>query len=197
MKHQLCIAVCGLFLSCAAFAQDYGLTLGVHQASASVDMNGNTTTAPLKIAGSSSGSLGYDVGLIVSFELLPNFRFRSGALYDYRPFEFKPDNGGSVSFKYAWLDVPVNVQYNFNPMVGVFGGLIVGINASDSYSNNTNGNWNANFGVQALYPLANLGVNFMFNDMIGIDLFYESGLGKFSDVAKGYSTFGMHFIYWL
>jgi hypothetical protein len=56
--------------------------------------------------------------------------------------------------------------------------------------------------MKSLYPLVNAGVNLMFEDMIGFDLFYELGLGEFaSDTAnnsyKDYSTFGLRFIYWM
>lgn len=201
MKKQLWILALGLFVSSASYAQEYGLTLGVHQTSATVDPSGNSTMATAGVTGSTNSSLGYDLGLTVAFELMPNFRFRSGALYNYRPFEFKLSApagaaGQTVTFKYAYIDVPVNVQYNFNQTVGVYGGMIVGIKASDTVempSTFTSTNLNA----KSLYPLFNVGMNFMFEDMIGIDVYYEMGAGSFSDIAKNYSNFGMHFIYWL
>lgn len=195
MNKQLWIFAFGLFLSSAAYAQDYGLTIGVHQTSASVDAGDSTTLLNGK-TGSANGSLGYDLGLTASFELMPDFRFRTGILYDYRPFDYKLDSGGTAHFRFGWIDIPVNVQYNFTQMVGIYGGLIVGVKASDSVDVPTSLT-SKSPGAKALYPLLNGGVNFMFNDMIGLDVYYEYGMGSFADNAKNYSTVGMHFIYWL
>lgn len=202
MRHQLGIVVLGLFLSSAAFAQDYGLTIGVHQTNATVDVTGSSDVNVKSLTGgSTSGMLGFDLGLTMSFELMPNFRFRSGALYNSRPFEYKGNTTlvGAYSIKanYAWIDIPVNAQYNFTPTFGIYGGMIVAIKASDAYSVTPSGGTNPDLGVKSMYPLLNLGVNFTFQDMLGFDLYYESGMGSFSDVAKNYSTFGMHFHYWL
>lgn len=184
--------VLGTLLSSVAMAQDYGLTIGVHQTTATVTSGGGTGIA----SGSAQGKLNYDLGLTASFELIPNFRFRSGVLYDTRNFDYKLDNsGGTAHVNYAYVDVPVNAQYNFTPMVGIYGGLIVGIKASNSMDMPNGGTYNGT--MKSMYPLVNLGVNFMFNDMIGFDIYGESGLGEFADGMKNYQTFGLHFIYWL
>jgi hypothetical protein len=184
--------ICGLLLSSAAMAQDYGLTVGIHQTTATVS---DSTTTGLA-GGSVSGRLGFDAGLTASFELIPQVRFRTGVLYNQRPFDYKlANNVGTVGFNFAYVDVPVNAQYNFNQTVGIYGGLIVGVKASDSVNVPNGGTYSPN--MKSLYPLVNGGVNFMFNDMIGFDVYYEMGLGEFADNLKNYSTFGMHFIYWL
>lgn len=180
-------------VSSVSFAQDYGLTLGVHQTTATIDTAGST---PALGTGSVSGKLGYDFGLTVSFELMPAIRFRSGLLYDTRQIDYKLNSGvGTISYNFAYLDVPVNAQYNFTPMFGLYGGLIVGIKASDSTSVPGGGNYSPN--MKSLYPLVNAGANFMFNDLVGFDLYYEYGLGNAADNVKNFSTVGLHFIYWL
>jgi hypothetical protein len=197
MTQKFFILIFGLLISAAAQAQDYGVTIGIHQTTATVDSS-ITAANPNYGTGSVNGTLGFDLGLTASFELVPGFRFRTGALYDTRSFDYKLTGSGrdgqTVGFRYAYIDVPVNAQYNFTPMVGIYGGLIVGIKASDSM-NLPNGMTGGS--VKSLYPLANVGVNFTFNDMLGFDLYYESGLGEFADKAKNYSTVGAHFIYWL
>src|SRR4051812_7087415 len=111
------LVICSLMFSSFAFAQDYGLTVGVHQTTAAVD-GGAGSAYP---AGSVNARLGYDLGLTASFELLPSFRFRTGVLYDLRPFEYKLASGaGTVGFNFSYIDIPVNVQYNFTPMFGVY-----------------------------------------------------------------------------
>ena len=196
MKKQLWILTFGLFVSSAAVAQDYGLAIGVHQTSATVDLSGDP--AYTGVTGSAGSSLGFDLGFLASFELMPGFRFRTGALYNARPFEFKitAPIAGTAKFNYAYIDVPVNVQYNFTEQFGLFGGMIVGIKASDKVDLPA-GSPSADLGMKSMYPLFNIGGNFTFDDMIGFDLYYEMGMGSFNDVAKNYSNFGMHFIYWL
>jgi hypothetical protein len=182
--------------STGAMAQDYGLTLGIHQTSASVDTS-SAGTDLYGASGSVSGKLGFDAGLTASFELMPAFRFRTGLLYDQRQIDYKLASPavGTVSYNFAYLDVPVNAQFNITPMIGIYGGLIVGIKASDSTSNPSGTTMSPN--MKSMYPLVNLGANFLFDDMFGFDLYYESGLGSASDNVKNFSTFGMHFIYWL
>src|SRR5262249_15575962 len=157
----------------------------------------DTATTSTNFASSSvSGRMAFDGGLIASFELVPNVRFRSGLLYDQRPFDVKFTGGTKASFNFAYLDVPVNMQYNFSPMFGVFGGLIAAVKVSDSVDVPTAF---AGYtpGMKSMYPLINVGGNFLFNDMIGLEAYYEMGMGDISDNAKNYSTFGFHFIYWL
>ena len=184
--------ILGSLISSAAMAQDYGLTIGVHQTTATVPNSGSSLPS-----GSVSGRLNYDLGLTASFELLPNWRFRSGILYNTRGFDFKPSNAsvGTTKFNFSYVDVPVNVQYNFNQTVGLYGGLIVGVKASDSVDVPNGASYSPE--MKSLYPLLNVGANFMFNDMIGFDVYYENGLGDFSKDVTNYQTFGLHFIYWL
>ncbi len=186
----------GLAVSCFANAQEYGLGIGVHQTTASVDSTSGLT-------GSVSGKLGFDLGLHVAFELVPNLRFRTGFIYDQRQFDYKYSSfgGGKIEFNFAYLDVPVNLQYNFNEMVAVYGGLIVGVKASDSIKA-PSALGTMDFSMKSMYPLFNAGVNLMFDDMIGFDFFLEHGIGEFASDSSGtslkdYSTFGMRFIYWM
>jgi hypothetical protein len=189
--------ICGVMISSAAMAQDYGLTIGVHQTTASIDATDTSSQLGGATTGSVSGRLGYDLGLTASFELVPSWRFRTGALYDLRPFDYKIPNFGTVGYNFSYIDVPVNVQYNFTPVVGIYGGMIVGIKASDSQNLPSNASSTVGPNMKSLYPFLNAGLNFTFNDLLGFDVYYESGIGSFSDNGKSYSTFGMHFIYWL
>ncbi len=203
MTNRIFAAVIGLLISSTAMAQEYGMQIGLHQTNAKVDAG---TTG---ITGSTSGRLGFDLGLAVAFELMPGFRFRSGLMYNQRQFDYKitnTGNAGTLGINFAYLDVPVMVQYNFNPMFAVYGGLIAGIKASDTiktYSSLST----AQVDMKSLYPLLTVGGNFTFDDMIGFDLYYEMGMGEFATAKaipaatndlslKDYSTFGMHFLYW-
>lgn len=191
MTRKLIALAFGVLLSSTAMAQEYGLAVGIHQTSASVD---NTTGSSGKV----EGKLGFEAGLAVAFELIPNLRFRTGLTFDQRQFDYKI-SGNKFQFNYAYLDVPVNAQYNFTPMFGVFGGLLVGIKASDSTKVPSGMTLDAD--MKSLYPLIDLGVNMTFDDMIGFDVYYERGIGEFASATglslKDYSTFGLRFLYWM
>ena len=72
MGLKFAAIVVGALISSVAMAQDYGLTIGVHQTTATVTTGGQNSFP----AGSAEGKLNYDLGLTASFELIPNFRFR-------------------------------------------------------------------------------------------------------------------------
>ena len=188
--------IIGLLLAGTVHAQDYGLEIGIHQSTASYNSSDSSGWLAGASSPSISGALGFDLGVHASFDLVPNLKFRTGIMYDVRPFQFKTA-AGNLNINYAYIDVPVDVQYNFNDMFGIFGGLVVGIKAGDSYS--APGSWGSlqSDNMKSLYPLVNVGANFTFDNMIGFDVYYEYGLGDFADNLKNYSTFGLRFIYWL
>jgi hypothetical protein len=181
MKKTLLFMVTGMLMSTAAMAQEYGLALGFHQTSASTDISGASV----------DGKLNFEGGLAVGFELVPMLKFRTGFLYNQRHFKTKSGGSTLVDYGFDYFDVPINVQYNFNEMVGIFGGLTVAINSSDSTDPTQ-----SNLDMTKLLPLINAGVNFTFQDMIGFDLYYERGMGDIAKNVKDYSTFGGRFLYW-
>ena len=166
MKVIIALAA-GLMISATATAQEYGLGIGIHQTTATIDEPGTAS-------GSVSGKLGFDAGLHVAFELIPRLRFRTGAVYNQRQFDYKLNSGaGKVEFNFAYLDVPVNVQYGFNEMFSVYGGMTVGVKASDSTKSPASVGA-VDVSAKSLYPLLNAGVNLMFDDMIGFDFSFLS-----------------------
>jgi hypothetical protein len=193
MFKKILLLAFGLLLGTSAMAQEWGLTVGIHQTAADIDKGSGVT-------GDIDGKLGFDLGALLAFELVPDLRFRTGLLYEQRGFDFKDASGDKSHFNFAYIDVPVNVQYNFTPMVAVFGGGLVGIKASDSVSAPSGADYNID--MKTLYPLLNVGMNFTFDDMIGFDVYAERGVGEFAtdkyhDSYKDYTTFGLRFIYWL
>src|ERR1700722_9656463 len=169
--------ICGLLISGSVMAQDYGLTVGFHQTTAAVDTSAANTWLQ-GTQGSINGKLNYDLGFSASFELVPNVRFRSGILYDTRNVDYAVTGVGTVNINFSYIDIPVDFQYNFTPMFGIYGGMIAGIKASDSvnYPSGVTNSLSPN--MKSLYPLLNAGVNLLFNDEFGFDVYYESGLGS-------------------
>ncbi len=193
MTQKIIVLVLGLLISSSAMAQEYGALLGFNQSSASVD-------EPAGANGSISGKMGFNAGLAIAFELSPGMRFRSGFLYDQRQVDYKTSNG-KYQLNFAYFDVPVNLQYALTPTVAVFGGMVVGVKASDSVKSPSG--YPVDLDTKSLYPLVNAGLNFTFDDMIGFDFFVERGIGEFASESttdlsfKDYMTFGLRFIYWL
>lgn len=172
-----------LVFGTSAFAQEYSAIVGVHQTTADANATGVST----------DGKFNFKAGLGVGFELAEKTKFRTGLLFSQRHFDTKVDATGAESkIKYSYLDIPANFQYNFNEMVGVFGGLVVAINAVDDVSPTPTPSVDA----ENMVPLIDVGVNFLFSDMVGFDVYYERGLGEFADNLENFSTFGANFIVW-
>lgn len=187
IMKSLALLVLGILLGLGAHtqsaqAQEFGAVVGVHQ-----------TTADANVTGvSSDGKFNFKAGLGVNFELADAMRFRTGVLYSQRHFELTDSTGGKTKINFAYLDVPANFQYNISEMVGFFGGLVVAINTSDDVSPDPGTSADAD----QMVPLIDLGVNFLFNDLVGFDLYYERGLGEFANNLENFSTFGANFLFW-
>ncbi|MBX3023063.1 MAG: PorT family protein [Bdellovibrionales bacterium] len=185
MTGKILLAISAVFISFAAQAQEYGFLAGVHQTTASTDVNGAST----------DGKFGFKAGLTMGFELAPLMKFRTGAIYNQRHFEVKA-GATTVEWNFDYLDVPALFQYNINETFGLFGGLNIGININDRTNIKPSVAVTPDNEANGLIPLVQVGGNFLFEDMIGFDVYYERGLGKIGKDVKDFSTFGANFIYW-
>ena len=184
MTKNILVLWLGLMISPLSFAQEFGALLGVHQ-----------TTADSETAGASiDGKFNFKAGLAVGFELMENSKFRTGLIYNQRHVE-STASGLSTDINFDYLDVPANVQYSINEMLGFFGGLVVAINVNDDVKSPA-GVTATDPDAEKLLPLLNLGINMTFQDMIGFDVYYERGLGGIADDLENYSSFGANFLYW-
>ena len=183
MRYLLLILA---FTTLSAQAQEYGVEVGVHQTTAATPVQG------VKV----NGVLNFDLGLAMAFELMPSLRFKTGAMYNQRNVDYHFDFvNQTITYKFAYIDVPINAQYNFTPMFGIFGGLVVGINVSDKIKLPA-GEDSYDPDAKSLYPLIDVGANFLFSDMVGFDFYYERGLGNYARNVKDLSSFGLRFTYW-
>ena len=179
LKNVLFVA-CGLLISSAAVAQEYGALVGVHQTTADTDQDGLTV----------DGKLGFKLGLAVAFDLTDTGKFRTGLLYNQRHFEISA-TGVSVDAKYDWIDIPALYQHKFTDMFSAYGGLVIGLNVSDKTDPDV-----GDVEIESMIPLIEVGANLMFDDMMGFDFYYQRGLGDISEGYMDYSTFGANFLYW-
>ncbi len=192
MIKNMLIVTCGLLLSSAASAQEYGALLGVQQTTADISVTGGS--------GSIDGKLGYKLGLAVDFELMEGSSFRTGLLWNTRKMDVKKTGlTGSAEATYSYFDIPALYQHKITDMISLFGGLIVAFNLSDDIS--APASWpDSELDPESLIPLLNVGINLMFDDQIGFDFYYERGLGKIASddttEVKDFSTFGANFLYW-
>lgn len=180
-----------LLLGASAHAQDFGLTFGLSGSKASA-----------KNSGVSSGDteFGFRLGGVAAFPLSDQLKFRTGVLYTQRHFDLKVDGTDvKATDKFDYIDIPFLAQFNFNENFGVFGGIVAAININDSIDLSGGGGslTGTAIGTKGLYPLIQIGVNGTFDNMYGIEAYYEMGLGDIYDGAKNYSVFGANFIYWL
>lgn len=173
-----------LIFSSLAWGQEWGASIGVHQTTADSNQTGSSV----------DGKLNYKVGALVGFELNEQTKFRSGVLFNQRQFDVS-NSLGKFDYKFAYIDVPANVQYNFNEMVGLFGGLVIAMNVSDDVDGPA-GVTVSDPGAESMIAILNMGVNLTFNDMIGFDFYYERGMGRFANGLENHSTFGGSFLYW-
>ncbi len=178
MKHFLIAAA--LMISPFAQAQEFGVLLGVHQTTADANSTGTSV----------DGVFNFKAGLAVGLALSDTAKFRTGLLYNQRHIELNTA-GFKTKVNFDYFDVPALVQFNVNEMFGLFGGLVVGINVNDETKPKLQ-----DVDAKGLIPLLNLGVNLMFQDLIGFDVYYERGLGEFANNLENYGTFGANFIYW-
>lgn len=166
-----------------AHAQEYGVLAGVHQTGADSNMTGDSV----------DGVFNFKAGFAAAFPLTNQVKFRTGLIYDQRHVKYKYSTGAEVDLDFDYFDVPALVQYNVNEMFGFFGGLVIGINANDSAKPKASA---PAIDATSLLPILSLGVNMMFQDMIGFDVYYERGMGDVSRLHENFHTFGANFLYW-
>jgi len=184
MMRILSVLLTLTFLSAPAWGQEWAATIGVHQTTADTNESGATV----------DGKLNYKVGAVLGFELNEVTKFRTGITYNQRHMD-KTIAGAKFEYKFAYIDVPANVQYNINEMVGFFGGLVIAVNVGDDVDGPA-GAVITNPEAENMIAIMNGGVNLMFNDMIGFDFYYERGMGRFAKGLENHSTFGGSFLYW-
>lgn len=181
MFKMLFAASVALLVSTSGFAQEFGLTGGFHY-----------STATAKTGGlSEEGEIGYKLGGVVKFEMVENLNFRSGLLYSYRPFDFE-GGGASFSHEFSYLDVPALVELKLNDMIGVFGGVVIGMNIDDKVSGGGSPS-----GMNDIIALLHAGGSFIFDDLYGFDIYIERGLGDVYDGAEDIMSVGANFVFWL
>lgn len=172
-----------MFVAFPTWAQEYGAVAGFHRTTADSNTNGVSV----------EGKLNFKAGLAVGFELVEKTKFRTGFIFNQRHIDVT-SSGVSLGYKFDYIDIPANVQYNFNEMVGVFGGLTIAALVNDKVDGA--GSSSVDPKAESLIPILNLGVNFLFDDMIGFDLYYERGMGRFAQNLENHATYGGNFIYW-
>lgn len=180
LKLQIFFVTFISFFPAALLAQEMGITGGFHFSQA------HSTTA----GDSEDGKIGYKLGAVVRLDMVENLNFRSGLIYSYRPFDF--DRGTlHLNHKFSYLDIPALVEFKAHDQIGLFGGLVIGLNVDDKV---TGGRVQD---VNEIIALAQVGASFNFDDLYGFDLYVERGLGDIYDGAEDLTSIGANFTYWL
>jgi hypothetical protein len=170
-----------LSFSSVAYSEEFGIEAGIHQSDADTRRTGD----------SHSGDFGYRAGLTTSFFLEGGFKIRSGLMYVQRHFDLKDSSGSTTTYNWAYIDIPVLLQYNFTDKVGLFGGVNIAINTDTSTSPSIPIGANPTF-----TPIFTLGLNFLFDNMYGFDVFYERGYTPIETRAANINAYGVSLIYY-
>lgn len=182
--------VMSLFIT-QANAQTFGLQAGVHNAKSDLDPG----------PADAQSELNYRIGLLGLIDLTSNVYFRTGLTYTTRHTSFEGAGGSELKLKFAYLDVPVLFQYQFNDMVGIYAGGVVGFNMSEKYewsgTPSSSGDWDD---TESMIILGQIGANFMF-DGVGFDIYMERGLTDLAGTDGGsqskvvdFMTYGANFV---
>ncbi|MBX7231062.1 MAG: PorT family protein [Bdellovibrionales bacterium] len=176
------------FFSVRTYAQEYGVSLGVHQTDAS------STNDALSVG----NVFNFRLGGIVMLPFTESFKFRSGLMFTQRHLELDMTTSKPTA-KFDYIDVPALAQYQFNENFGLYGGLIVGFNVNHKLTvdNPPAGVSTSAKGVKSMLPLFQVGINGTFQDEFGLEVYYERSVGDIYQDAKDYSVYGINFIYLL
>lgn len=178
------VSICA---SSLASAQEFGALVGVHQVEA------ESTGAN---SGKSDSKLNFKGGLAIQFDLGNQTHFRTGSIFTARNFEIVSAAGDETKVQFDYLDIPAGLQYGLNDKISIFGGLVVGVNLSDDIKYPATAASRPDPDAEKLISLLNLGVNLMFDDMIGFDFYMERGFGDVADNIENYSSYGANFLFW-
>jgi hypothetical protein len=176
-------------VAASAAASDYGVIAGFRSQSGDVT---DTTV-------STSSGTGYQLGLTASFPLSGDLNFRTGFMYVERPIKISvtaaPTNTADI--KLTYFDLPATLSYKVADYAAIYGGLIIGMNLSKTYSGTGVFATGTVTDVKSMITPIVLGAAFRFAPQIGADVFFES-FG--SDMASGYKNYravGANFVYYL
>lgn len=171
-----------LFLSSGAFAQDYSVSLGVNRTDAQAGSLG--AAGPVSV----DGKLNFRIGGGLAYEFQPAWRLRTGLEYVQRHIAWNRGTNGVAKIDLEYLDVPLNAQYNFTPMIGVFGGLKAAFKISDKVRYPDK--YSFDLSAESIISLFDLGVAFNLDDLFGVEAYYERSFGgefayRLSEFSEG------------
>ncbi|MFZ4403056.1 MAG: outer membrane beta-barrel protein [Pseudobdellovibrionaceae bacterium] len=171
MKFKLFLSTGLLFMASSAFsyiayANDFGLEVGIRQQSASSPTSGVNVKS----------KMGYQFGGVAHFEIQGPVYFRTGLLYTQRPITFEiPATNVTQQYSLNSVDVPLTALYKFQDYAGAFAGLVLSMNLDSTCSPGcsvTN--------VKSPVTPFIFGANFKFAPELAATLYFETG-GKLAD----------------
>jgi hypothetical protein len=178
-----------IFIAVGAQAQDFALSAGFRNTSASAD------TAPTGTTYSISAKNGFQLGGIGFFPLNEQVFLRSGLLYTQRFVEFSSTTGTIVTktdVELSYIDIPATVMYKFSDYGGVFGGVVVGLNQSKDCKTSTTST-NCTGTNSSITPIT-LGLSFKFAPNMGGEFSYESTSGSLATSVTEAKSIGINFL---
>jgi hypothetical protein len=159
--------------------EEFGFTVGLHQTSAQARAPGNSI----------SSATSFRAGVLASFLLEDALKFRTGLLFTQRNFAFK-ENGTTHNYNLDYIDVPALIQYNFRPNLGLYGGFMIAMNTGSQISPGLPNN-----DLEELSPVAEVGLNILFDNVWGFDIYAEQGFESIDSNTAKFSSYGINLVY--
>ena len=170
----------------ASQGTDVGFMVGIKNADFDSDSAGASYDA----------QTGFMAGFIATGEL-GGLQFRSGGYYAQRSAELD-FSGSKVDFEIGYLDVPVTVLYNFNEMLGIFGGAVLGIKVTEDCSGAAAASLcdGLEDDIESTYVAGTVGLHAKFHPNWSGEISYEIGLTDIAeDTSANALSAGVIFIY--
>jgi hypothetical protein len=182
MRIFISALLMSLTLGASAHAQDYGLLAGLSESNGASAQPGVST----------GGVFGFRLGAVAAFPLTDSFKFRTGLIFTERHVNVTTAAGVKGTGHFDYIDIPAMLQFNFTDSFGVFGGIIAAVNIDHSFDGGL-----SDSSIEGFSPILQVGINGTFDNMYGIEAYYEMGLTQIDDYVKNFSVFGVNFVYWL
>ena len=130
----------------------------------------------------STGGTGFFAGVHGYMEMQGPWMLRAGAVLAQRQVSFEDNADRGLDYTFMNLEAPITVMYNFNDMIGAFGGVRLGLNLNNDCSESNGASCEGNdLGFETITYGAELGGHFRFTTNFGIEAAYVLGLSSFGE----------------
>ncbi len=132
-----------------------------------------------KNSDSNKQSLGYQFGGSLVFNFNEDFGLKTGLMYSERPFKFAVAGQSDITGKITYADILVHFMFKVEDYAGIYIGPSISTKIGDEVS------IGKLTGVKSMVIPITFGGQFKFNEMMGLNLFFETVAGDLSEDITG------------